>query len=182
MPSGRDDFYGVSVSGEEVLQKLGHPSGWYELERRLEFQNRLRDGESELDITGIRGSPGFPGYLEYLDQSFKKPLGYDTNLISDEERDAIRDDVRSDISFEIVKYRRILFELLQSTHAIKRYIDSLKRSIPILKMGIDPNLEAQPIEELVELAKLGNEKARKNIEDTERLIKECEEKLSWLEK
>ena len=110
------------------------------------------------------------GYLDYLRKSLQNPAGSDTGLVSEEENQMIRGTATEEIRLEIEKYEKILRELLESRTEIERYIFSLRRWIPILKMGVEDDPNEQPIEELKILAKLGNDKAIQNLEETEKEI------------
>lgn len=183
--SGKEKkMHGQPISREEVLQNLGHPEGWARDERRLEFQKRLRPGQHELDISGIKGSPGFPGYLDYLRASMKKPLGSDTSLVSDEMNVGIKAMVAHEIKPEIKKYEMLLMELEKSPEAIEAYIRVLRSNInDIFKIGLysDQNPEEEPIEELREFAKQTNEEYKRNTEEAEREILKYSQLLAALQ-
>src|SRR5665213_837079 len=100
----RNKAHGVLVGNHTVLRELGHPSGWDRLKRKLEFQNRLVPGATELDIFGIKGCPGQPGYLDYLKASKENPQGCNTNLVSDEVNYGIKAMVAEEVQPEIEKY------------------------------------------------------------------------------
>jgi hypothetical protein len=156
--------HGVLVNKDEVLAALGHPSGWARDERRMQFEQRLIRGESELDIFGIKGCPGHPGYLDYLRKSAKRPIGSNTGLVSQEANQKILATVAEEVRPEIARYEVLLAELEKRPAAVRKYVADLKRWMEIFRSGIDPHPEDQPIEELQELARQGNKKNWENIE------------------
>lgn len=118
----RDKVLGEPVSKEEVLKDLGHPASWSALSRKLEFKHRLKPGQTELDLGGIKGVPGNKGYLEFLEKEFQNPLGSNTGLVSDKENVQILADNRAAIQLEIDKYRMLLEKYEQDPREIARYV------------------------------------------------------------
>lgn len=118
----RDKMIGKPVSKEEILRDLGHPGSWSASSRKQEFKRRLKPGQKDLGLGGIKGFPGHEGYLEYLEKEFKNPLGTNTSLVSDEENAQILLNNRAEIQLEIDKYRALLEKYEQDPRKIAGYI------------------------------------------------------------
>jgi len=167
----RNKTHGVLVDNNEVLRGLGHPVHWARDERKVEFRKRLVPGYSELDIFGIKGCPGQPGYLDYLRASANNPAGSNTNLVSPEVSLGIKAMVVAEVKPEIEKYEAMLAELERSPSAVEKYVDDLKRWRKLFRDGIVADPDSEPIDELVELAWKGNHERRQNIALIEEEIK-----------
>src|SRR5688572_13653478 len=119
-------MWGTPVSKEEVLEHLGDPATWEPNERKLEFQNRLKRGHADLDISGIRGYGRVTGYLAYLEKSLLRPLGTGTGLVSEAAEQAIVSAATAAITADIEKYKARLAELEQSADAIRSHLGDMR--------------------------------------------------------
>lgn len=133
---GKDDLEGEPVSKEEILKELGDPAEWGKLHRKLEFEKRLRYGQKELDIKGIKGVPGTQGYLDFLKKELKHPIGTGTGLVSKEKNSHIEEQEKEAIKDEIKKYTKLLKELEKSPKEIERYLRKLKEKLKFLETNL----------------------------------------------
>lgn len=157
MGDKRSKMWGEPVSKEEVLKELGDPAGWFANAKKVEFRHRLRKGQDDLDISGIRGYGRIGGYLDFLRKESVHPLGTGTGLVSPEKDAEILRAAQAEISEEIRKYEARLVELERSPQAVSDYIASMKWWLSYLvRLGaLDPELE--PFDELKESARQENE-------------------------
>lgn len=116
----------TTVGKKEVLKELGHPATWGRSARMVELQHRIRPGEKDLDIAGIRGYPSAEGYLEYLEKSIASPPGTGTSLVSREEDRKILDAETKEIAAEIAKYRVRLAILERIPDEVDSYLNHLR--------------------------------------------------------
>ncbi len=170
MSDKRRKMHGEPVGKEEVLKALGNPASWARDERKLEFNKRLVPGNKELDIFGIKGCSGSEGYLGYLERSLGCPAGSDTGLVSEEENRVILETTTQEISAEIEKYTGLLAKLEEVPAEIEKYLGALKRTIEIKQMFWPENPEAQPIEELKELARQSNARTEREVAEIRETI------------
>ena len=177
--SREDDLEGKKVSREEVLNVLGHPSTWARDERKTEFEKRLRPGDKELGIFGIKGCGRKKGYLGYLRESLERPLGTYTSLVSEEKNKEILERERKEIGVLIDKYEKLLASLWNSREAIVFYIESLELQRKIAEMGLS-NEEKEGDEELAGLVSIVNDQLRRDLYDVNEEIKRCEELLKGM--
>lgn len=174
------DMEGREVSKCEVLAKLGHPAHWAREDRELEFRKHLTRGATDLDINGIKGVPGVAGYMDYLLNSLRCPLGSDTGLVSAEVSMGIKEMAEREIRKEIQKYEVRLAELEKDPGEVERYIARLRYSLCFLPEMIDPDPNAQPLEELREGGHRRNAEIKENIERTHQEIARYSELLKNL--
>ena len=99
----------------------------------MEFEKRLKFGHKELDIRGIRGYPGSLGYLDFLKEEFKHPIGSGTGLVSAGKNAHIEEQEKEAITDEILKYSRMLEDLEKSFPEVKAYLGELKRQLDLLE-------------------------------------------------
>jgi hypothetical protein len=173
---------GVQVSKEEVIAALGRPSAQWERDsRKREFSNRLKRGEKDLGIAGIKGhGVTNKGYLGYLENSLLCPLGSHTGLVSEEESLRIQEEANAETQAEIETYRLRLAELEKSPEAIRSYIGDMQRWLNFLERIGAEDPEEQPIEELVKLARESNRKRDLDIEALQKDIESYTQRLKAL--
>lgn len=176
----RSKMWGEPVSKEEVLQELGDPATWEQNSRQIEFRNRLKSGQDDLDISGIRGYGRFTGYLAYLTASLARPLGTGTGLVSEDAEREIARVATEAIAADIAKYEARLAELERSPDAIRSHIGDMRRWLHyVQKIGpMDP--DAEDLDELKELARESNAQRVKEIAELEADIVTYELRLAAL--
>ncbi len=153
MSDKRSKMLGEPVGKEEVLAELGHPSEWWPLHKRLEFEKRLIKGRQDLDIGGLRGYGRIVGYIAFLEHAIEYPLGVGTGLVSEEDDARIRAAIVEDATGDLEKCRARLIELEKSPGAVTFYIERMKNWLElclVMARWIDP--EAEDLEELRQMA------------------------------
>ena len=163
--SGREKkMVGTTVTKDEVLRELGHPSEWARDARKSEKRNRMSSQDDDLDIAGIRGYGARlrkdGGYLGFLQAQLARPDGVGTGLVSDEEDQRIRTVVIPETETEIAKYRARLEELEKSPDAVRAYIGKMRRHIEIMYLFGESDPNDEPMEELRQMAILDNQRRR----------------------
>jgi hypothetical protein len=164
MNDKRSKMWGEPVSNEEVIAELGVPSAeWERNSRQIEFRKRLKRGQDDLDISGIRGYGRIDGYLAYLRRSLVRPLGVGTGLVSEEADECIWLMVTAEVEPEIAKYATRLAMLERSPEAVATHIEDMRRWLEYVgKLGpMDP--ESEELDELKEMAKRSNEEREREI-------------------
>jgi Asp-tRNA(Asn)/Glu-tRNA(Gln) amidotransferase C subunit len=175
-------MHGELVSKEEVIAEFERPSPeWERNSRRIEFEKRLKRGESDLGIGGIRGYGHMTGYLSYLERSLQYPLGVGTGLVPPEEDEHIRSELESEIRAEIDKYRARLAELEQSPEAVAEFLADMQSWLDYVEKLAPMDVEDQPDEEFKELARESNKKQVDEIAQLKRDIEAYSELLRQLQ-
>ena len=176
MSGGPHDMRGRPATQQEMLTALGDPRKWGPSDRKKEFTNRLKPGQTELDIWGIKGSPGRRGYLEYLIDSLTFPLGTFAGILSPGENRILADEEQTTIQVELAKYTKLLVELSRSLEAVASYIEDLAKAIEFEKQiaSVEGDPEDQPVEELVILGR------RRKVERARILEEIPKEMAKWL--
>jgi hypothetical protein len=159
----RSKVWGEPVSKEEVLRELGHPSAWEPNSRQVEFRNRLKRGQADLDIGGIRGYGRMKGYLRCLEETLIRPLGVGTGLVSEEEDGKILEAIVASVAAEIAKYQARLAELERSPEAVAAHVAEMRSWLAFVEklVPMDPDLE--DLDELKEMARESNADREREI-------------------
>lgn len=176
----RSKMWGEPVSNDEVLRELGHPSTWEPNSRKVEFRNRLKRGQDDLDIGGIRGYGRIKGYLRYLEETLASPLGVGTGLVSQDEDVSILAGIVETVSAEIAKYQARLVELERSPEAVAAHVAEMRSWLAyVVKLGpMDPDLE--DLDELKQMAIDSNADREREIASLEADIAKYESLLATL--
>ena len=171
MSDKRSKMRGKLVSKEEVLEALGHPSEWWPLHKRLEFEKRLIKGRQNLDIGGLRGYGSLEGYIAFLEGAIEHPHGVGTGLVSEEEDARIRAAIIEDATRDLEKYRARLAELEKSPEEVALYVERMKSWLETcLMMARWINPEDEDLEELRQMAIDSQVKSAREIESLKRDI------------
>src|SRR5688572_4295149 len=152
----RSKMHGTPVSKEEVLSELGDPAEWSRQSRQLEFKKRLKRGETQLGIGGLRGYGRIEGHLAFLEKEHDAPLGTGTGLVSATENARILATARDEIIGELAECRTRLAQLERSPEAVRTYLDDMRSWLDYLRKTGKSDPELEELDELKEMVRDSN--------------------------